>query len=146
MKWNENSLLDTKSCHEYLISFIFTISLVGPTRGLICKIRIKSLDSIARDRYHSIMTIANLKKIGKCKFSTQNDDPQKHVPAKWVWESPHVHKQNFISTWHLLEQLKEAFDVGTYLPHLYIPHLRKFYISILNIQIRHGVNRPQRNH
>jgi|AraCvinosormetaG_1042628.scaffolds.fasta_scaffold17165_1 hypothetical protein len=42
-------LLDTKSCQEYGILFCFTIILVGPTSGLICKfISIRKISNSSR--------------------------------------------------------------------------------------------------
>lgn len=107
-------LLDTKSCQEYSIASISTIYLVGFTNGFIwknqkiliiifkkwgkfaskTKMRAKRKFRKRKRKSASLpyraIDITNLEKIGKWKFSTQNNKPKQHIPAQQVNMTKHI--------------------------------------------------------
>lgn len=108
-------LLDTKSCQEYSTASISTIYLVGFTNGFIwknqkviiiiifkkwgkfvSKTKMREKRKFRKRKRkstslpYSAIDITNLEKIGKWKFSTQNNKPKQHIPAQEVNMTKHI--------------------------------------------------------
>lgn len=108
-------LLDTKSCQEYSTASISTIYLVGFTNGFIwknqkiiiiiifkkwgkfvSKTKMREKRKFRKRKRkstslpYSAIDLTNLEKIGKWKFSTQNNKPKQHIPAQEVNMTKHI--------------------------------------------------------